>query len=97
MIDLQISKLSLRSTRVALLGYFERNNYKFLDQRTDIIYKSQDVIFKEGITHLALQPILFMFNDKDDLFKYRPRNGPIAKGLANEHNYNNTKSIAFPF
>jgi len=37
-----------------------------------------------------------MFNDKDDLFKYRPRNGPIAKGLANEHNYNNTKSIAFP-
>ena len=37
-----------------------------------------------------------VFNNKDDLLKYRPRNELIVNDLANEYNCNNTKSIAPP-
>jgi len=80
-VDLGITKFSLRFTKVTLLKYFGREGYKLLNWKTYTIYKSQNVIFKKEVTHIASQPILSMFNDKDDFFKYRPKNKPIAKEL----------------
>ena len=95
-VDFGISKLSLESTRATLLGYFRKEDYKLLDQRMDAIYKLWNVIFKEKITHIVSQHTPLVFNNKDNLLKYRPRNKLIVNDLANEYNCNNTKSIAPP-
>ena len=95
-VDLGISKLSLRSTRAILLGYFGKEDYILLDQRMDAIYKLWNVIFKEKITHITSQPTPLVFNNKDDSLKYRPRNKLIVNDLANKYNCNNTKSMAPP-
>lgn len=93
-VNFGISKLSLESTRATPLGYFRKEDYKLLDQRMDAIYKLWNVIFKEKITHIVSQHTPLVFNNKDNLLKYRPRNKLIVNDLANEYNCNNTKSIA---
>ena len=54
-LDLGLSKLSPRSTQVTLIGYFGHGSYKLLNRMTGAIFRSRDVIFKEGMTHLAKQ------------------------------------------
>ena len=65
-LDLNMSKLSPRSVKVSLLGYHGCNGYKLIDKSTGTIYKSRDVIFEEGQTHIAkpLEPII-LDEDKD--------------------------------
>jgi len=41
---------------VSLLDYFERKGYRLLNQRTGVVFKFQDIIFEERVTHLATQP-----------------------------------------
>ena len=51
--DLKLYKLSARSVRVSILGYFGHNGYKLLDKSTSVVFRSWDVIFEEGITYIA--------------------------------------------
>jgi len=71
-LDLNQSKLNLRSVKTALLGYFGRDGYKLLEKNTGTIFKSRDVIFEEGITHLAKQPTPTTFFYDDNLFIDKP-------------------------
>ena len=54
-VDLNLSKLYLRSMKTVLLGYFGRDGYKLLDRETGSTFRSRDVIFEEGITHFTTQ------------------------------------------
>jgi len=54
---------------VSLLDYFGHNGYKLLDKSTGAVSRSQDVIFEEGITHIAKQPNLIIFNKENDPFQ----------------------------
>ena len=49
-LDLELSKLSPRLTRVTLIGYFGHRSYKLLNRITGAIFRSRNVIFEEGIT-----------------------------------------------
>jgi len=71
-LDLGLSKLSPRSTRVILIGYFGHRSYKLLNRTTGAVFRSKDVIFKEGITHLAKQPTPIVFSEEDNLFPLKP-------------------------
>jgi len=66
--DLKLHKLSARSVRVSLLGYFGHNEYKLLDKSTSVVFRSRDVIFEEGIMHIAKQPNPIIFNKENDPF-----------------------------
>ena len=68
--DLNLSKLSPRSVKTALLGYFGHNGYKLLDKTTGTVFKSRDVIFEEGTTHIARQPTLAILYDNNNPFIY---------------------------
>ena len=54
-LDLNLSKLAPWSAKTVLLGYFGHNSYKLLDKTTGAMFKSRDVIFKEGTTYIAKQ------------------------------------------
>ncbi|KAJ3552615.1 hypothetical protein NP233_g12840 [Leucocoprinus birnbaumii] len=75
-LDLGLSKLSPRSTRLTMIGYYGREGYKLLDRSTGAIHKSRDVIFEEGQIHIAQQPTRALFSEDDDPFPYHP---PQAK------------------
>jgi len=64
--------LSPKSIKTALLGYFGCDGYKLLDKVTGIVFKSQDIIFEEGTTHIARQLTLAVFYDNNNLFIYNP-------------------------
>jgi len=63
--------LNPRLVKTVLLGYFGHNGYKLLDKSTGAIFKSRDVIFEEGITHLAKQSTPTVLSDDNDLFATR--------------------------
>jgi len=69
LLDLNLSKLLPRLVKVSLLGYFGWEGYKLLDRKTGAVFKSRDVIFEEGITHLAKQPTPTVFSEDNDLFQ----------------------------
>jgi len=71
-LDLGLSKLSPRSTRVTLIGYFGHGSYKLLNRMTEAIFRSRDVIFEEGMTHLAKQPTPTVFLEEDNSFPLKP-------------------------
>ena len=64
--------MSPRSVKTALLRYFRHDGYKLLDKTTGIVFKSQDVIFEERITHIVRQPTLAILYDDNDPFIYSP-------------------------
>jgi len=71
-LDLGLSKLSPRSTRVTLIGYFGHGSYKLLNRTTRAVFRSRDVIFEEGMTHLAKQPTPTVFSEEDNPFPLKP-------------------------
>jgi len=72
--DLSLSKLFPQLVKVALLGYFGNNGYKLLEKNTGAVFRSHDVIFKEGTTNYAKQPTPTSFTDDNNPFPYRPDN-----------------------
>ena len=70
LLDLNLSKLLPRSVKVSLLGYFGQEGYKLLDQKTGVVFKSRDIIFKESITHLAEQTMCTSFSENNNPFQY---------------------------
>ena len=38
---------------ISLLGYFEQESYKLLDQKTRTVFRLRDIIFEEDTTYLA--------------------------------------------
>jgi len=71
-LDLELSKLGPRSTRVILIGYFGHKSYKLLNRTTGAIFRSKDVIFEEEMTHLAKQPTPTVFSEEDNPFPLKP-------------------------
>ena len=69
--DLSLLKLFPWSVKVTLLGYFGHNGYKLLEKNTGAIFRSHDVIFKEGTTNYAKQPTPTSFIDENNPFSYR--------------------------
>jgi len=54
---------------VSLLGYFGHDGYKLLDKSTGAVFRSQDIIFEKGITHIAKQSNLIIFNKENNPFR----------------------------
>jgi len=54
---------------VSLLGYFGHNGYKLLDKSTGAVLRSWNIIFEEGITHIAKQPNPIIFNKENNPFQ----------------------------
>ena len=67
-VDLNLSKLYPWSVKTVLLGYFGQDGYKLLNRKTGSTFRSQDVIFKEGTTHLTTQPTNMNIGDNNNLF-----------------------------
>jgi len=65
--------------KTSLLGYFGHERYKLLDRSTGAVFKSRDVIFKEGTTHLAKQPTSTIFTNNNDLFKHNNNETAMSK------------------
>lgn len=57
------SKLSPRSVKLVLVGYYDRTGYKLLDRSTGAAFKSRDVIFEESQPHYSTDPIVTYPND----------------------------------
>jgi len=74
--ELNTSKLHPRSVKVCLLGYYGHEAYKLLDQATESVFKSRDVIFEEGQTHFARQPVPTRFSEEDDPFPITAQHEP---------------------
>ncbi|KAF7782993.1 hypothetical protein Agabi119p4_2369 [Agaricus bisporus var. burnettii] len=55
--EIHSSKLSPRSSKLTLIGYYGHTGYKLLDRTTGAAYKSRDVIFEESRPHLSTDPI----------------------------------------
>jgi len=72
--DLNLSKLFPRSVKVSLLEYYGHDGYKLLERSTGTIFKSHDIIFKEGEIHYAKQPTSVIFTDDTDSFPYQCHN-----------------------
>ena len=70
-LDLGLSELSPRSTWVTLLGYFRHGGYKLLNRMTGAVFRSRDVIFEKGTTHLAKQSTSIVFSE-DNPFPLKP-------------------------
>jgi len=68
--ELNLSKLYSRSVKISLLGYFRHDGYKLLEKSTGTVFRSRDVIFEEGVTHLAKQPTPVIFPDNNNPFSY---------------------------
>ena len=67
-----------RLVKTALLGYFGHDGYKLLDKSTGTVFKSRDVIFEEGITHLVKQLTPTVLSDDNDPFATRlQQNGSV--------------------
>ena len=62
-----------RLVKTTLLGYFGCDGYKLLDKNTGTIFKSRDVIFEEGTTHLAKQPTSTVLSDDNNPFIDKPQ------------------------
>ncbi|KAF7776615.1 hypothetical protein Agabi119p4_5008 [Agaricus bisporus var. burnettii] len=56
--EISPSKLSPRSVKVTMIGYFDRSGYKLLDRSTGAVHKSRDVIFEESKPHYSTDPIV---------------------------------------
>jgi len=69
-LDLNLFKLSPRSVKTTLLRYFRHDSYKLLNKTTGIVFKSQDIIFEERITHIVRQPTLAILYDNNNPFIY---------------------------
>lgn len=52
------SKLSPRSVKLTLVGYYEHTGYKLLDRTSGRAYKSRDVIFEEAPPHYSTDPVV---------------------------------------
>jgi hypothetical protein len=52
------SKLSPRSVKLVLIGYFGRTGYKLLNRSMGAVHKSRDVVFEEGRPHYSTDPII---------------------------------------
>jgi len=61
---------------VCLLGYYGHEAYKLLDRATGSVFKSRDVIFEEGQTHFARQPVPTRFSEEDDPFPITAQHEP---------------------
>jgi len=55
-LDLYLSKLGPRATRLTLIGYFGAGSYKLLDQETESMYSGRNVHFEEGTANLTKGP-----------------------------------------
>ena len=53
-VEIDGGKLSPRSIKCVLIGYFGRDAYRVLDKSTGKVYRSRDVIFEEGIGHRTI-------------------------------------------
>lgn len=60
-LDLDIFKPSYSLTKVTLIKYFGKEEYKLLDQRTRAIFKSQNIISEEETTYIIIYNLLYLY------------------------------------
>ncbi|KAF7763932.1 hypothetical protein Agabi119p4_8469 [Agaricus bisporus var. burnettii] len=81
-VEVSPSKLSPRSVKLTLLGFFDHTGYKLLDRSTGKVYKSRDVVFEERPPHYSTDPLVTYPTDRDvrhsDPDAIAPRPKPIA-------------------
>lgn len=67
-LDLGMSKWAPRSMKVSMIGYYGRDGYKLLNTENGAVVKSRDIIFEEGLTHLAEPPTRTVLTHETDPF-----------------------------
>lgn len=75
------SKLSPRSVKLTLIGYYDRTGYKLLDRATGAVHKSRDVVFEETRPHYSTDPVVtypLNFDRPPDTNAIAPRPKSIA-------------------
>ena len=69
-LDLNVSKLQSRSVKVIFLGYYDYEGYKLLEQSTNVVFRSRNIIFEKGTTNFTIQTNLKQFSKAEDIFDY---------------------------
>ncbi|KAF7770864.1 hypothetical protein Agabi119p4_6838 [Agaricus bisporus var. burnettii] len=59
-------KLSPRSVKLTLIGFFDHTGYKLLDRSTGKAFRSRDVIFEESKPHYSTDPLITYPSTNDD-------------------------------
>lgn len=80
--EISPSKLSPRSVKLTMIGYFDRTGYKLLDRSTGATHKSRDVIFEETRPHYSTDPIVAF---PPDLHVPANAIAPRPKGISTLH------------
>ena len=61
---------NLDQLRSFFLGYYDYENYKLLEQSTNIVFRSRDIIFEKGTTNFTIQTNSKQFSKAKDIFDY---------------------------
>jgi hypothetical protein len=82
-VEISPSKLSPRSVKLTLIGYFEHAGYKLLDRSTGKTFRSRDIVFDEQPPHYSTdQAITYPLGNEptsaSDLTTVVPRPQPIS-------------------
>jgi hypothetical protein len=79
-VEISPSKLSPRSVKLTMIGYFEHTGYKLLDKATGKTFKSRDVVFDEQPPHYSTDGAVTYPSDVSvsDNAAVAPRPLPIA-------------------
>ena len=92
--SLQLPYLGLTNSRAMMFKTIDLGTSKLSLRSTRITLL---VYFGRKCYKILNQRTDIIYNDEDNLLKYRPRNRPIVKDLANKYNCNNIKSIVLLF
>jgi hypothetical protein len=81
-VEISPSKLSPRSVKLTLIGYFDHAGYKLLDRSTGKMFRSRDVVFDKQLPHYSTdQTITYLLDNEPtsalDLTAIEPRPQPI--------------------
>ena len=61
---------NLDQSRLFFLGYYDYKGYKLLEQSTNVVFRSRDIIFEKGTTNFTIQTNLKQFSKAEDIFDY---------------------------
>ncbi|KAF7778932.1 hypothetical protein Agabi119p4_3277 [Agaricus bisporus var. burnettii] len=94
-VEIHNSKLSPRSVKLTLVGYYGHTGYKLLDRTTGAAYKSRDVIFEETRPHLSTDKII-TFPIDDSRARYSSEIAPRPKAINTLHEATGTGTASRP-
>ncbi|KAF7768677.1 hypothetical protein Agabi119p4_7920 [Agaricus bisporus var. burnettii] len=94
-VEVHSSKLSPRSVKLTLIGYYGHTAYKLMDRTTGAVYKSREVIFEEARPHLSTD-IITTFSGDDSRSSNRQEIAPRPLPINTLHGADNSTTMITP-